>query len=357
MKDKVLVAMSGGVDSSVAAYLLIQHGYDCSGAMMKLFFDENEAVKKNSRACCSLEDAEDARAVATALGIPFFVFNFTDSFSKQVIDKFILAYRSGRTPNPCIDCNRYLKFERFLARAKELETEIIATGHYAKITKEPTGRYLLSRGIDTTKDQTYVLYAMTQSQLARTLFPLGGLTKDDVREIAITQKLSTATKQDSQDICFAPDKNYARFINKYTHEESVPGNFVSPEGVILGQHKGIEHYTIGQRKGLGLYGSKPQYVCGINSKNNSVIVGSEDDLFSKSLTAGDINLIPVEKLDGSLYVHAKIRYSHQSQPARIWQTSHDEIHVEFETPQRAITPGQAVVFYDGDVVVGGGTIG
>jgi len=360
--QKALIAMSGGVDSSVAAHLLIKQGYDCIGAMMKLYADdivnekEDTQASQASKRCCSIEDAEDARAVATALDIPFFVFNFSDSFGEQVIHRFISAYQQGCTPNPCIDCNRFMKFEKFLSRATELEIEYIATGHYAKIAKEPSGRFLLSRGADTTKDQTYVLYAMTQPQLARTLFPLGGLTKDEVREIAVKLNLATAAKRDSQDICFAPDGDYAGFIERFTGQPSQTGDFVSPQGDILGRHKGLIHYTIGQRKGLGLYGPNPQYVSALNPEANTVTVGPSEQLFSKSLVARDINLIPVVKLDEPLYVQAKVRYSQQAQPARVWQTAPDELHLEFEKPQRAITPGQAVVMYDGDIVVGGGTI-
>jgi len=356
--QKVLIAMSGGVDSSVAAYILKEQNYDCIGAMMKLYADDNDAATPaNNRGCCSLEDAEDARAVATALGIPFFVFNFTDSFEEQVMSRFIDAYRHGRTPNPCIDCNRYMKFEKLLQRATELDTNYIATGHYAQVAQDQNGRYLLIRSADTTKDQTYVLYAMTQSQLARTLFPLGGLTKDEVRTIAANLNFTTADKRDSQDICFAPDGDYAGFIERHTGQASPKGDFISPGGQVLGEHNGIIHYTIGQRKGLGLYGPTPQYVSAIDPRANTVTVGSSDDLFANSLTAHDINLIPVDKLDGPLNVTAKIRYSQPAQPAKLWQIGPDELYVEFEKPQRAITPGQAVVLYDGDLVIGGGTIG
>ena len=349
--------MSGGVDSSVAAYILKEQNYDCIGAMMKLYADDsNTAPISNNRGCCSLDDVEDARAVATALGIPFFVFNFTDSFEEQVMKRFIQAYRQGRTPNPCIDCNRHMKFEKMLHRATELNAAYIATGHYAQVTSGQNGRYLLKRSIDPAKDQTYVLYAMTQSQLARTLFPLGGLTKDDVRKIAANLKFTTANKRDSQDICFAPDGDYAGFIERHTGQTEPQGNFISPCGQVLGRHNGISRYTIGQRKGLGLYGPAPQYVCAIDPKANTVTVGPSEILFSNSLDACDINLIPLDTLSGPLNVQAKIRYSHPPTPAKLWQTNPDEIHVEFEKPQRAITPGQAVVLYDGDIVVGGGTI-
>jgi len=349
--------MSGGVDSSVAAYILKNRNYDCIGAMMKLYADDtNIALPPNHKGCCSLEDAEDARAVATALGIPFYVFNFTDSFDEQVMARFIKAYRQGRTPNPCIDCNRFMKFEKFLHRATELDVTYIATGHYAHIALGQNGRYLLKRSADTSKDQTYVLYAMTQAQLARTLFPLGELTKEAVREIAANLNFTTADKRDSQDICFAPDGDYAGFIQRHTGHVEPKGDFVSPSGQVLGRHNGISRYTIGQRKGLGLYGPTPQYVSAIDPKSNTVTVGPAENLFTSRLTACDINFIPFDSLSGPLNITAKIRYSHPPTPAKLWQTGPDEIHVEFDTPQRAITPGQAVVLYDDDVVVGGGTI-
>jgi len=355
--QKVLIAMSGGVDSSVAAHILKQQNYDCIGAMMKLYAsDSDTAPSTNNRGCCSIEDAEDARAVATALGIPFFVFNFTDSFDEQVTTRFIRAYAQGRTPNPCIDCNRYMKFEKLLQRATELEASHIATGHYAQVQETQNGRHLLKRSADASKDQTYVLYAMTQPQLARTLFPLGGLTKGEVREIAANLHFATATKRDSQDICFAPDGDYAGFIARHTGQTEPPGDFISPSGQVLGRHNGISRYTIGQRKGLGLYGPTPQFVSAIDPKTNTVTVGPSEDLFSDKITAHDINLIPIDKLDGPLNVQAKIRYSHHPTPAKLWQTGPDELYIELETPQRAITPGQAVVLYDGDIVVGGGTI-
>jgi len=353
---KILIAMSGGVDSSVAAYLLTQDN-PCIGAMMKLYTNEDlppPAATANSKTCCSLEDAEDARQTANAMGIPFYTFNFTDTFAQTVMTRFIDAYKKGQTPNPCIDCNRFLKFERFLQRATELDCTHIATGHYARIQKSGD-RYLLKKGLDITKDQSYVLYSMTQQQLARTLLPLGELTKEEVRKIAETQGFINATKRDSQDICFAPDGDYAGFITRHGLDNKL-GNFISTDGRILGQHRGIIHYTIGQRKGLGISAPHPLFVLKINTTDNTVILGRDEELFTTTFIATDINLIAAEKITAPIKVQAKIRYSHQPQPATLWQLDEDTIRIQFDTPQRAITPGQAVVAYDGDTVVVGGTI-
>jgi len=348
---KTLIAMSGGVDSSVAAWLLKEDGYDCVGAMMKLY----EGADGIDSGCCSASDAEDARAVAHRLDMPFYVFNFTGTFTEEVIDRFINAYQSGATPNPCIDCNRYLKFERFLQRANEIDCEYIATGHYARI-EQSNGRYLLKKGLDKSKDQSYVLYVMTGEQLATTLLPLGGLTKSEVREIALEQGLINARKRDSQDICFVPDGDYASFIERHTGVSAEDGIFIDTDGNILGRHKGVIHYTVGQRRGLGLSAKSPLYVCAVDPANNTVVVGTDDKLYSKTLYAKDINLIAADRLDGPIEVKAKIRYSHQEQPATARQVDDDTLRVEFHEPQRAITAGQAVVLYDGDVVIGGGTI-
>ena len=351
---KALIAMSGGVDSSVAAFMMREQGYGCMGAMMKLYTNEDVGMPREN-GCCSMFDAEDARAVASRLDIPFYVFNFTQCFTQEVIRRFVGAYQSGRTPNPCIDCNRFVKFKHFLRRARELDMDCIVTGHYARVEKDGE-RFLLKKGVDGEKDQSYVLYSMTQDQLSRSVFPLGGMTKKQVREIARSAGFINSKKRDSQDICFVPGGGYASFIERYTGTASEPGRFVDARGNDRGEHKGIVHYTIGQRKGLGLPAAEPLYVCGINAESNSVVVGISDELYSKSLTARDINLIPFDKLDTPIKVRAKIRYKQQEQPATVWQIDADTLRIEFDVPQKAITKGQAAVLYDGDIVIGGGTI-
>ncbi|MCL2009594.1 MAG: tRNA 2-thiouridine(34) synthase MnmA [Synergistaceae bacterium] len=351
---KALIAMSGGVDSSVAAFMMREQGYECMGAMMKLYTNEDAGVPREN-GCCSLFDAEDARSVAYRLDIPFYVFNFTQYFTQEVIKRFIGAYQNGRTPNPCIDCNRFVKFKYFLQRARELDMDCIATGHYVRTEKDGE-RFLLKKGVDGAKDQSYVLYAMTQAQLARAVFPLGGMTKDQVREVARDAGFANARKSDSQDICFVPGGGYANFIERYTGTASEPGRFVDARGNDLGGHKGIVHYTIGQRKGLGLPAAEPMFVREIHAGSNSVVVGTSEELYSKSLTACDVNLIPFEKIDKPMKIRAKIRYKQPEQPATAWQTDADTLRIEFDVPQKAITKGQAVVLYDGDVVIGGGTI-
>lgn len=356
MNKKALIAMSGGVDSSVAAFLMKEQGYDCMGATMKLYANEEEE-SAGGNTCCSLADVEDARDVAFTLGIPYHVFNFTEDFRKHVIERFIQAYEHGQTPNPCIDCNRYLKFERFYRRAQELQYDYVVTGHYARILQEPeTGRYRLYKSLDSSKDQSYVLYDMTQEQLAHTQFPLGTLLKTEVREIARKQHLINAKKHDSQDICFVQNGSYADFIRQYTGKSYPEGDFIDLEGHILGRHKGIIHYTIGQRKGLGLSLPHPMYVVSVDPATNSVVLGANKDLFSRSLTAHHLNLIGVNTISRPTKYYAKIRYSQTEQPALVEQIDSDTLHIEFESPQRAITRGQAVVLYDGDEVIGGGTI-
>lgn len=351
---KAMIAMSGGVDSSVAAWLMKRDGYDCMGVTMRLFAGEDSCERKG-HTCCSLDDVEDARSVARQLGIPYFVFNFTEDFGTQIMDRFVCAYENGFTPNPCIDCNRYMKFEKLMKRAKELDYDYVVTGHYARI-EEQDGKFLLKKAIDEKKDQSYVLYSLTQEQLAHTLFPLGGMTKPQIREMAEEQGLINARKHDSQDICFVQDGDYAKFIEQYTGRKSKPGDFVDMEGNILGRHKGIIHYTLGQRRGLGIPAAARLYVCDISPKTNQVVLGSNEDLFHTELTAEKVNLISCESLKEPMRLKAKIRYRHPEQDAVAWQTEDGVLHVRFDKPQRAITKGQAVVLYDGDIVVGGGVI-
>lgn len=356
MNQRALIAMSGGVDSSVAAYLMKERGYDCLGVTMKLFHNEDAGIPRG-HTCCSLDDVEDARSVAYALGIPYHVFNFSERFKEDVIDRFIAAYENGITPNPCIDCNRYLKFDKLYHRAKELGYDCVATGHYARIERDAvSGRYLLKRALDREKDQSYVLYALSQEQLARTQFPLGGLTKQETRKIAETQGFVNARKHDSQDICFVRGGSYADFIEGYTGRAYPPGNFIDRKGRVLGRHRGIIRYTIGQRKGLGLSLPEPMYVCAVSPSDNTVTLGRESELYSRVLTAKDINLISLSRIENPLRVQAKVRYRQKEQWATVIQIDADTLRVEFDEPQRAVTKGQSVVLYDGDTVVGGGTI-
>ena len=355
MNSKVLVGMSGGVDSAVSAYLLKQSGYAPIGVNCRFFNNEDAFISEKT--CCSLEDANDARYVAYQLDIPFYVFNMTDEFRANVIRKFVDTYLHGATPNPCIDCNRYLKFGVMLRRAAELECDHVATGHYARVEQDSgSGRFLLKKGVDETKDQSYVLYCLTQNQLARTLFPLGELRKQQVREIAAELGFLNAKKHESQDICFVPDGDYAHFIEKHLNTTFPPGDFITKHGDVLGRHKGIIRYTIGQRRGLGLALPAPLYVCEKDVEKNQVVLCPEKELYSKTLRANDINLIATDRIDTPLRVKAKVRYKQPEQWATIEQTDEDLITVTFDEPQRAFARGQAVVFYDGDVVVGGGTI-
>ena len=351
---KALIAMSGGVDSAVAALLTRDAGYDCIGCTMRLY-DNADAGISRSRTCCSLDDAEDARSVAYRIGMPHYVFNFTDEFREQVIGKFIGCYARGETPNPCIDCNRYLKFGKLLERAKVLGCESVVTGHYARIEAE-NGKYYLKKAADRSKDQTYVLYMLTQAQLARIRFPLGGLTKTETRRIAEERGFVNAKKPDSQDICFVPDGDYARVIELHTGKQAEPGNFVDREGKILGRHQGIIRYTVGQHRGLGLGWHEPLYVLRIDAAKNEVVLGPKEALFSRTLTAADFNWIGGEAPSGPIRCAAKARYRQIEQPATAEDLGDGRVRVTFDEPQRAVTPGQSAVLYDGDTVLGGGTI-
>lgn len=340
--------MSGGVDSSVAAYLVQQAGFDCVGATMKLF---NGADNR----CCSLSDINDARDVAYRLGMPYYVFNFSADFEERVIRTFINTYRRGATPNPCIDCNRGLKFERLLLRALQIGAAYVATGHYARVEKAG-GRFLLKKALDPRKDQSYVLYTLTQNQLAHILFPLGTLSKDEARDLARIQGFTNAHKQESQDICFVPDGDYAGFIERYTGERAAPGNILDESGAVLGRHKGLIRYTIGQRRGLGLSLGEPRYVAAKSAEHNTLVLAREEGLYAKTLIAGGFNLIALEKLDKPLRARVKTRYLQTEQDALIEQIGEQQVRIEFDMPQRALTPGQAAVCYDGDTVIGGGVI-
>ena len=353
-KKKVLIGMSGGVDSSVAAYPLKEQGYEVHGATMQIWQEDKEFEEREG-GCCSLSAVEDARRVCDKLGIPFYVLNFRDYFKEKVIEPFIQEYMDGRTPNPCIECNKHLKFDELLRRARGIGADYVATGHYAKI-EERDGRYLLIRSDDDSKDQTYALYNFTQDQLAHTLMPCGAYEKTKIREIAKEIGLAVHNKKDSEEICFISDNNHGKYISEARPSRVKPGNFVDKEGNVLGKHKGIVYYTIGQRKGLGLSLGRPVFVTGINAKTNEVIIGSEDEIFKNDLIATDVNFISLDKLEGELNVQAKIRYSARPAEAIIYPLPNGKVKVSFKDKQRAITKGQSVVFYDKEVVVGGGII-
>jgi tRNA-specific 2-thiouridylase len=358
-KETAVIAMSGGVDSSAAAALMLQEGYDCIGVTLKLYTTEDIGgdSRAAARGCCSLADVNDARQVAHTLGIPHYVLNFTDAFRREVIGRFIDTYEKGGTPNPCIDCNRYIKFDLLLFRASQLDFDLLVTGHYARIEQDPvSGRYLLKKSVDAKKDQSYVLYCLTQEQLSRTRFPLGGLTKPEVRELAGARGFINADKRDSQDICFVPGGDYGAFMERYTGKAYPPGDIVDLEGRIVGRHKGIVRYTLGQRRGLGVALNESVYVAAKDMARNTVTLGPEASLYTTALTANNINLIACERIDTPLRVQVKTRYLQQEREAVVEQTGPDEIRVPFDEPQRAVTPGQAAVLYDGDLVVGGGTI-
>ena len=357
MKEKVVVGMSGGVDSSVAAYLLKEQGYDVIGVTMQIWEDEEHQRTEENGGCCGLSAVDDARRVADRLEIPYYVMNFKQEFQEKVVDYFVEEYLAGRTPNPCIACNRYVKWESLLKRSMEIGADYIATGHYARITKLPNGRFAIRNSVTARKDQTYALYNLTQFQLAHTLMPIGEYEKDQVRRIAQEAGLPVAAKPDSQDICFVPDGDYAAFLKKKAGERMPgEGDFVTRDGTVLGKHKGITHYTIGQRKGLGLSMGEPVFVSELRPKTNQVVVGEEPQVFKKELLCDHLNFMGMEDLEEPRRVWAKVRYAHKGQWCRIERQGRDLIRAEFEEPVRAITPGQAVVFYEGEYVLGGGII-
>ncbi len=371
--EKVVVGMSGGVDSSVAAYLLQKQGYDVIGVTMQIWQDEDVCSMEENGGCCGLSAVEDARRVASVLDIPYYVMNFKQEFKENVIDYFVGEYLQARTPNPCIACNRYVKWESLLKRSLDIGASYIATGHYASIEKLPNGRYTIKKSVTQAKDQTYALYNLTQHQLSHTLMPVGAYVKDEIREIAKDLKLPIANKPDSQEICFVPDNDYAGFIADYLEEKKrkaasegqdeakkftgmTPGNYVNTAGEVIGRHRGLIHYTVGQRKGLGIAMGQPVFVVALRPETNEVVLGNANEVFSDRLTANRLNFMSIEDLEDELVVEAKIRYSHKGARCTIKRTGADEVVCIFDEPQRAITPGQAVVFYQGDYVVGGGTI-
>lgn len=357
MNKKVVIGMSGGVDSSVAAYLLIQKGYEVIGITMKLRSNAAMEINGSTDGCCSLSAVEDARKVCNRLDIPFYVLNFTEIFEEKVINYFISEYFEGRTPNPCIACNKYLKFDALLKKANALEADFVATGHYARIVYDPVlRRYLIKKSATIAKDQTYVLYNLTQDQLSHILMPLGDYTKAQTRAIANKLGLDVANKPDSQEICFIENNDYGKFLMDRRGFDIKPGNFVDINGNILGKHKGIVHYTIGQRKGLGIAMGKPMFVLAIIPDKNIVVLGDENQVFKKELIAENLNFIPFDRLDKTIKVKAKIRYSAEEADAIVTPIENDKVKVSFEESQRAITPGQMVVFYQEDIVVGGGVI-
>lgn len=356
-KKLVVAAMSGGVDSSVTAALLLEQGYEVIGVTMQIWDPGQTEAGGEFVGCCSLSAVDDARSVADKLGINYYVLNFRPAFQELVIDDFVTQYLSGRTPNPCVVCNRRIKFEALLDKALRLGAEFIATGHYARLEfDEQFNRYVIKKALDVHKDQTYFLYAMTQQQIAHTLMPLGGYTKEQVREMAAERGLSVAEKPESQEICFVTDNDYHSFIREHASTDIKPGPFLDLEGNVLGQHKGIPFYTIGQRRGLGLATGEKIYVIDIDPQKNAIIVGPPAALECSELLAGDNNIILYDRLDQALEVQAQIRYNSKPAPAKLFPSPGGVWRVVFDSPQKAVTPGQAVVYYQGDYLVGGGTI-
>ena len=356
-KPRVLVAMSGGVDSSLTAALLVQQGYDVIGATMQIWDKDVPENDVENRGCCSLSAVDDARRVAEKIGIPYYVLNFRDMFEETVIDYFIAEYGAGKTPNPCIACNRFVKFEGLLKKALALGAEYVATGHYARIGyDDKLNRHTLSKGMDSTKDQSYALYHLNQNTLKHFLMPLGDYTKVRTRELAAKFGLLVANKPESQEICFIPDDDYKGFLAEKTPEALKPGDMVDLQGKVIGKHQGLPLYTIGQRKGLGIAAGTPLYVVKLDYDKNQVVVGSNEDVFASELIAEDLNFITIDKLEHPITVSAKIRYGSREGTATVTPLADGGVHVKFDQPQRAITPGQSVVFYDGDMVIGGGII-
>ena len=356
MAKKVVVGMSGGVDSSVAAYLLKEQGYDVIGVTMQIWQDEEREQQEENGGCCGLSAVDDARRVAQRLDIPYYVMNFKEEFKCKVMDYFVEEYLVGRTPNPCIACNRYVKWESLLTRSIQIGADYIATGHYARICELPNGRYAIRNSVTAKKDQTYALYNLTQEQLKRTLMPIGDYTKEQVRKIAEDIGLMVAGKPDSMEICFVPDNDYASFIEKETGVTSVPGDFVDVDGNVIGKHKGVIHYTVGQRKGLGIALGKPAFVVAIRPEQNQVVIGEDRDVYTERLYANNLNFMSVDNITEPVHVKAKIRYSHEGAYCTVRKIDSDTIECIFDQPVRAVTPGQAVVLYDGEYVLGGGTI-